>query len=172
MGTAFVDGVYEENEYRRRKRELELELESLIVPDADDAQKAGELVENLSALWEGATIGERHMLLVNMLDGVYIDIKKAKRIVAIKPKPAFKPVFQVATTKSDSGVVLINDDEDWGDFDSGTPMGPSDQPDNPPCGHSSHGGLESGENTEKCSWWRRGRVRLSPEQLFEIRIAA
>ena len=34
LGTAFVDGVYDENDYRRQKRHLELELESLVVPRA------------------------------------------------------------------------------------------------------------------------------------------
>jgi site-specific DNA recombinase len=30
-----------------------------------------------------------------MLDAVYVDVKEEKRIVAIKPKAPFKPVFQV-----------------------------------------------------------------------------
>ena len=46
-----------------------------------------------------------------MLDGVYIDAKDEKRIVAIKPKPAFGPVFQVATTKAGSDVVLIREED-------------------------------------------------------------
>jgi hypothetical protein len=34
-----------------------------------------------------------------MLDAVYVDARDQKRIVAIKPKPPFRPVFQVATAK-------------------------------------------------------------------------
>ena len=65
------------------------------------------MIENLAKLWKGATIGERHKLPLGMLEGVYIDVKKAKRIVAIKPKPAFRPVFQVITTKTGNGVATI-----------------------------------------------------------------
>ena len=75
-----------------------------------------------------------------MLDGVYIDAKDDKRVVAIKPKPAFRPVFQVATTKSGSDVVLIHEEN---------PDKPN-QP--PPCGHEADG--------ISCSWWRRRRVEL------------
>jgi len=42
-----------------------------------------------------------------MLDGVYVDAKEDKRIVAIKPKPPFRPVFQVATTREGSGVEIM-----------------------------------------------------------------
>ncbi len=47
-------------------------------------------------------------LLVAMLDAFYVDAKKGRSIVAIKPKPPFRPVFQVATTKEGSGVKLVN----------------------------------------------------------------
>ncbi len=66
-----------------------------------------------------------------MLDAVYVDAKDLKRIVAVQPKPAFRPIFQVATTKEGSGVVLIKE---------------------PP--EASREALE----TSPCSWWRRGRV--------------
>src|SRR3990170_3196834 len=44
-----------------------------------------------------------------MLDGVYVDAKEDKRIVGIKPKPPFRPVFQVATTKEGSGVEIMKE---------------------------------------------------------------
>ena len=122
------------------------------------------MIENLAKLWKGATIGERHKLHLGVLDGVYIDVKKAKRVLA-KPKPAFRPVFQIATTKTGSGVVLTNDDNedgDWNDPNADFPVGPSDQPNNPPCRYSSHAGLSLDGNTP-CSWWRRGSVELHPE---------
>jgi site-specific DNA recombinase len=140
LGTAFVDGVYEENDYKRQKRQLELELESLVVPQADAAEEAGQLIEKLPELWQEATLLERRTLLLTMLDGVYIDAKDEKRVVAIKPKPAFRPVFQVATTKAGSDVVLFQEE---------CPEKPN-QP--PPGGHEADG--------ISCSWWRRGRVEL------------
>jgi len=65
-------------------------------------------------LWAGATPKERRKLLLAMLDAVYVDAKEEKRIVGIKPKPPFRPIFQVATTKEGSGVVLMKEPPDSG----------------------------------------------------------
>jgi site-specific DNA recombinase len=135
LGRAFVDGVYEEKEYQRQRRQLELELESLVVPEADAAEEAGKLIQRLPDLWEGATLTERRQLLLTMLDGVYVDSKEERRIVALKPKPAFKAPFQIATTKEGSGIILYNEKT-----------------------------LASSESPgDLCSWWRRGRVELLPD---------
>ena len=56
-----------------------------------------------------------------------------KSVVAISPKPAVRPVFEVATIRGSSGIVLINE----------TPPDP-----------------EGPEAESLCSWWRRGRVEL------------
>jgi hypothetical protein len=69
-----------------------------------------------------------------MLDGVYVDTVEDKAIVAIRPKPAFQALFQVATTKEGSGVVLYNEK-------ASTLSGSSDE-------------------LTPCFWWRRGRVEL------------
>jgi len=66
-----------------------------------------------------------------MLDAVYVDHKDAKVVVAIQPKPAFRTVFQVATTRADSGVILIKE---------------------PP--------EKDKEAPSPVSWWRRGRDEL------------
>lgn len=100
---------YEEAEYQRQRRQLNLELESLTVPEADAAQKAGNLIEQLPELWEGASPTEQRQILMTMLDAVYVDAKEERRIVALKPKPAFRALFQIATTKEGSGVILYND---------------------------------------------------------------
>ena len=60
--------------------------------------------------------------------------RRLDRAVAIKPKPAFRPVFQVATTPERSGVALIQQDT---------------QPD------------QAEDLAHPCSWWRRGRVEWS-----------
>ena len=44
-----------------------------------------------------------------MLDAVYADAREEKAIVAIKPKPPFRPIFEVATTKEDSNVMLTKE---------------------------------------------------------------
>ena len=68
-----------------------------------------------------------------MLDAVYVDTVDEKAIVAIRPKPAFRPLFEIATTRAESGVALIN-------------QTPQTQ--------------DEAEASEPCSWWRRGRVEL------------
>ena len=141
-----------ENDYKRQKRLLELELESLVVPQAHAAEEAGKMIEKLPELWEIATLQERRKLLLTMLDGVYIDAKDEKRVVAIKPKPAFRPVFRVATTKAGSDVVLIREED-------------PDKPNQPlPHGHEADG--------IPCSWWRRGRVELGLKHGIEVALAA
>ena len=83
-----------------------------------------------------ADLTERRNLLMAMLDAVYVDIVEEKSVVAIRPKPAFRPIFEVATTRGGSGIILINE----------TPPDP-----------------EGPEAESLCSWWRRGRVELRSE---------
>jgi site-specific DNA recombinase len=109
MAKAYVDGVFPDEEYHRRKKLLEMELESLVIPQANAAEEAGKLILNLPRLWGNATIEERRKLLLTMLDAVYIDVKETKSIVAIKPKPPFKPIFQVAASRGKSDISILND---------------------------------------------------------------
>ena len=102
-----------------------MELESLAVPQANSAEEAGNLIQDSPRLWTEANLAERRNLLLTMLDA-----KQEKRIVAIKPKPPFRPVFHVAATKEGSGVILLNE---------------------PP---------ENSPEARACFWWRRGRVEL------------
>ena len=73
-----------------------------------------------------------------MLDAVYVDTVEEKSVVAIRPKAAFRPIFEVATTREGSGIALINQ----------TP-----QTQNEP------------EASGSCSWWRRGRVQPPSDEL-------
>jgi hypothetical protein len=68
-----------------------------------------------------------------MLDAVYVDAVEEKAIVAIRAKPAFRPLLEIATTRQGSGIVLITQ---------------------PP----RHVGA-----ADPCSWWRRGRVEAFRE---------
>jgi hypothetical protein len=132
LGQTYKDLLCDEAEYQRDKRRLQLELESLVVPEVNAAEEAGNLMERLPELWEGANLAERRQLLMTMLEGVYVDAKEEKRIVALKPKPAFKALFQIATTKEGSGIILYNE--------------------------KTLAGCESLDGS--CSWWRRGRDEL------------
>ena len=46
---------------------------------------------------------------MTMLEAVYVDAREERRIVAIKPKTPFRPIFQVATMKEGSGIVLVHE---------------------------------------------------------------
>ena len=143
LAQVYLDGHVDGEEYRRQKRQLEERLRSLVVPDADAAVTAGKLLEDLPVLWKRADGAERRKVLLTMLDAVYVDTVDERRIVAIRPRPAFRPLFEIATTREGSGIVLVsqNDAEEAG------------QP--PP------NGLEADDS---CSWWRRGRVELPVQE--------
>ena len=95
-----------------------------------DVQRCSCRLRDLPRLRAGGNPAERRKLLLTMLDAVYVEAKQEKRIVAIKPKPPFQPVFQVAAAKEGSGVMLLNEP-------------PEDSPE-----------------ARSCFWWRRGRVEL------------
>ncbi|MFQ6026165.1 MAG: recombinase family protein [Dehalococcoidia bacterium] len=136
LGQVYLDELMDYEEYRRQKRQLEEKLGSLVVPGIEAAQEAGKLLENLSSLWGAAELGERRKILMTMLEAVYVETVDERSMVALKPKPAFQALFQIATTKADSGVILFPDNQKAPTF-----------------------GGSSDENTP-CLWWRRGRVEL------------
>jgi len=105
----YSEGDLPRDQYSDRKRILEAQLVSLVIPDVDAAKEAGKLLEELPTLWEEADLGERWKLLTAMLETVYVDTVEERAIVALKPKPAFKALFQIATTKEGSGVILYNE---------------------------------------------------------------
>jgi hypothetical protein len=84
-------------------------LESLVIPEISAAEEAGKLLLNLPELFNAASLSEQRKLLLTMLEAVYVDTKQSKSIVAVRPKPPFRPIFQVAATKEGSGIRIINE---------------------------------------------------------------
>jgi site-specific DNA recombinase len=109
MAQTYIDGLFPENDYQYQRKLLEMHLESLVIPEVDAAKEAGELIYHLPALWQAANFSERRRLIISMLDAVYVDAKQIKSIVAIRPKPPFIPIFQVAVSKKDSPIHIINE---------------------------------------------------------------
>jgi site-specific DNA recombinase len=109
MAKAYVAGLFPDEEFYRQKRLLEMELDSLVVPQANAAEEAGNLITNLPKLWAKANEQEKRKLLQTMLDAVYFEAKKTKSIVLIRPKPPFRPIFQVAVRKAGSDICIINE---------------------------------------------------------------
>ena len=128
----YPDGLKAEGECRRERRFLWDKLEGLVVPGVDAAKEAGKLLEDLPRLWEEANLAEQMELLLAVLDGVYVDTLEEKSVVAMRPKPTFIPIFEVATTREESGIMLINENK----------LSPAT------------GGQEA---TNPCLWWRRGK---------------
>ena len=147
LSQVYVDGHIPDDEYRRQKKGLEEKLRSLVVPDADVALQAGKLLEDLPRLWKKADLSERRRILMTMLDAVYVDTFEEKRIVVIRPKAAFRPLLEIATTREGSGIVLVT--EPPGDEEGQ----PSEIPSAPPPGGQGADGVPR-------LWWRRGRVDL------------
>ena len=87
---------------------MEEKLLSLVLPGVTATEEAGKLLESLPTLWKEASLNERWRILLSMLDAVYVDTVEEKAIVAIRPKPAFMPIFEIANTKAGSDVILIN----------------------------------------------------------------
>ena len=99
LGLAFVDDLYDETEYRRLRQSLLSQLESLLIPEIDAAQAAGQLLSNLPQLWTGAKLSERHRMVTTVLDAVYVDLQNGGNIVSIKPKPAFTELLGDVVSK-------------------------------------------------------------------------
>ncbi|MFQ6029037.1 MAG: recombinase family protein [Dehalococcoidia bacterium] len=136
LGQVYLDELMDYEEYRRQKRQLEEKLGSLVVPGIEAAQEAGKLLETLPQLWEEADLGERRQILMTMLEAVYVETVDERSVVALQPKPAFQALFQLATTREGSGVVLYPENEKAPDF------------------------IGSSQNDTPCLWWRRGRLHL------------
>ncbi len=76
---------------------------------------------------------------MSMLEAVYVECKEEKSIVAIKPKPAFRPIFEIAETKARSGITLTKDEYN----------------------EKASSVVDDATENGMCSWWRRGREPVS-----------
>jgi hypothetical protein len=121
-------------------------LRSLVVPETEVVIEADKLLSDLPHLWDEADIVERRRILITMLDAVYVDNVDEKRVVAIRPKPAFRPLFEIVVTRRDSEIPLISEKAKEGQ------NGHLPQPD------------RQEADVDLCFWWRRGRVELPVQQ--------
>ena len=141
LGQVYMDNLVYHEEYLRQRRMLEDRIATLVVPRVDATREAGKLLEDLPTLWEEADLTERRKLLLSILDAVYVDTVEEKSVVAIRPKPAIMPLFEVAITREGSEVILVNEKE------------------LPP---ATDGSLEA---INSWLWWRRGRVELPVQRI-------
>jgi len=119
LGKAYVDGIMDDSEYNMQRKLLQDTLDSLVIPEAEAAINAGELLESLGLIWEKATLEEKHRLLAGMLEAVYVDLAVSRSVVGIQPKPPFYPLFESLKHKPESKVTLFNPGEDDKETGSG-----------------------------------------------------
>ena len=120
------------------------------MPGLDAVLEVGKLLEDLPKLCIRANLAERRRILMSILEAVYVECKEEKSIVAIKPKPAFRSIFEIAETEARSERVLIKD-EDHGKAPSLVDV-------------TTENGM--------CLLWRRGRVERLLKHGFMIALAA
>ncbi len=94
LGLAFVDGLYEEDEYRRQKAGLNSQLEGLVIPEIDAAREAGRLIQNVPTLWHRANLPERSRLLSSVLTAVYVNLESGS-LTQLAPKLALRDLVRV-----------------------------------------------------------------------------
>ena len=109
LGRSYIDGVIDDGEYNVQRKLLQDALEALVIPEADAALRAGELLEGLGLVWEKATLEEKHKLLASMLDAVFIDLEASRAIVGLQPKPPFYHLFDSLEHHPDSKVTIFRE---------------------------------------------------------------
>jgi hypothetical protein len=100
----------------------------------------------LSVSGQGEVIGAPDLATVRLGLEAVRDTVEEKAIVALKPKPAFQALFQIATTREGSSLVLIKE------------ILPELQ--------------GKPDESASCSWWRRGRVDLHRDTYLGVLVAA
>ncbi len=118
LGKTYLDGVIDDGEYNVQRKLLQNNLDSLVIPEADAAMNAGEMLESLGLIWQKATLEEKHKLLSGMLEAVYVDLAASRSIVGIQPKPPFYPLFEALKQIPEAKVTLFNPGSDLKTKDS------------------------------------------------------
>ncbi len=98
VGRAFADGVFNEDDYERRRKKLLAEKDSLIIPDEAKSIEMGMQLENIGDFLDEATTEEKYKILHMLFDALYYDFFK-KQIVRIKPHSEFVHIFRLAASE-------------------------------------------------------------------------
>lgn len=89
----FAEGDLTQAEYSREKRTLEARLAAIVDPEEREILDAGAYLENLAAVWDQATPEERKQVAMALITQAVCDTK-SKRLISIRPRPAFLPLFR------------------------------------------------------------------------------
>ncbi len=98
-----------ETDYRREREITQARLDAIREVAEDETVRTGDHVEGLVEAWKLATKEERRDLLRMSLDGIYVDMSNGS-FVALKPKAAFLPLFQIDRPVRSGSTVLVSGD--------------------------------------------------------------
>ena len=99
-----------EDEYRQEKQITEAAIAAFQGTEEEQVIQVGDWVEGLVGAWSNATKEERRDMLRLMLEAVYVDMETAS-VTALKPKPAFLPLFKLEGTKAGDLELVLGDPE-------------------------------------------------------------
>ena len=71
----YLDGNLSTERYHLIKSNAEAEMDSVYIPELDDAQEAAKLLQDFNALWRAATASQRNRLLLTILEAIYVDVE-------------------------------------------------------------------------------------------------
>lgn len=118
----FEHGLIEEKDipdYEKRAQQLIREINSIVIPNPSRLVDAGEELITLRDSWSKADKAQRHGILKEVFDAVYVDMT-TRQIAGVKPFAEFVPLFrQTKLVERDWCFVLENDETAQGDDTSG-----------------------------------------------------
>ncbi len=95
------DGYFSDKELHMEMAAVDLALMNVVIPEGEgltleDIVEAGKRLPALATLWQVATPEERREMVSMLLEpgGFYYDLE-LELIAAIKPRPAFLPIFRL-----------------------------------------------------------------------------
>jgi site-specific DNA recombinase len=89
----FEWGDLTEQEYRAKRDEIQSALAACNPPSAQVIINAAEYLQNIARVWNEATATERREIVLAVFDEIMCD-PDARRLTALRPKPAFIPLLR------------------------------------------------------------------------------
>lgn len=93
LSRVYLDGGVTRGEYEIMKAELEARVNAVVEPIEKDMLDAGRMLERIGVVWPDMTTAERHAVLSDMMEAVYVDVP-AKRVVGVAAKPSFRALLK------------------------------------------------------------------------------
>ena len=91
----YIAGDISRRNYKRKKGSFQRRLAALDPLQMPALQQAADLLENLTVVWVEADPAKEKQIAHTLLTAVYLDSDTGP-VVGIEPKPALKPLFQLA----------------------------------------------------------------------------